>query len=476
MKQTLFLIYFLLLSILTPSLVQAESTDKPQEQLESMPFLNKYQPEWFNQAEDGSEHVNLYFFWSRTCPHCRKALKFMPELKKQLPWLQIYAVPLDNRQNVQLFIDTADSIEASASTVPAFFFCEQHRAGYRNDESTGQTLMRELQTCYDKRIAQTTQNDLASPTTLNNEQLINPPQSETAPTNTTTEAVITNEAKSSDDIPTLQLPILGDINAQDFSLPMYTLVIAGLDAFNPCAFFVLLFLLSLLVNTRKRSRMLLIGGIFVFFSGFIYFLFMAAWLNIFKWLGELHIITLMAGVIAILIATINIKDYFWFKKGVSLSIPDQAKPSLYQRMRGLVNSTALVPLIISTIMLAIVANSYELLCTAGFPMVYTRILTLNELPESSYYLYLLFYNVVYVIPLLVIVLIFTYTLGSRKLAESEGRRLKLMSGLMMLGLGSILLFRPEWLTNIIAAILVLVSAVGLTILIVAWDKYRLSRT
>jgi hypothetical protein len=218
--------------------------------------------------------------------------------------------------------------------------------------------------------------------------------------------------------------------------------------------------------------MLLIGGIFVFFSGFIYFLFMAAWLNIFKYIGELKIITVIAGLIALLVAIINIKDFFWFKAGISLSIPEQAKPSLYQRMRGLVQSTETTQLVLSTITLAIVANAYELLCTAGFPMVYTRILTLNQLSDSTYYFYLVLYNIIYVIPLLVIVLVFTYTLGSRKLAESEGRILKLASGLMMLGLGGILLFAPELLTNLFAAVSVLIAAIGITVLIAFIEKRK----
>jgi hypothetical protein len=199
---------------------------------------------------------------------------------------------------------------------------------------------------------------------------------------------------------------------------------------------------------------------------------MAAWLNLFLFIGELRIITIVAALIAIGMALINIKDFFWFKQGVSLSIPEQAKPGLYQRMRSLVTSTALAPLMLSTVALAIVANAYELLCTSGFPMIYTRILTLNQLDTGKYYLYLAFYNLVYIIPLLIIVLIFTYTLGSRKLAESEGRALKLMSGLMMLGLGGVLLIQPEWLTNLVIAAGLLIAAISITLLLIGWEKVQ----
>src|SRR5690606_10375541 len=118
---------------------------------------------------------------------------------------------------------------------------------------------------------------------------------------------------------------------------------------------------------------------------------------------------------------VNIKDYFWFKQGVSLSIPERAKPNLYRRMRGLIQAGSTPALVVGTVTLAIAANSYELLCTAGFPMVYTRVLTLRELPPGVYYGYLAAYNLVYILPLLAIVALFSFKFGARKLSEEEGR-------------------------------------------------------
>jgi len=271
------------------------------------------------------------------------------------------------------------------------------------------------------------------------------------------------------------IPFLGEFEPESMSLPVFTIIIAGLDAFNPCAFFVLLLMLSLLVNAKDRKRILLIGGIFVFFSGFVYFIFMAAWLNIFLYLGELRTITVIAAVIAIGVSLINIKDYFLFEKGVSLSIPDNAKPGLYGRVRGLVNASSTPTVILGTVMLAIVANSYELLCTSGFPMVFTRILTLNDLTPPGYYLYLVFYNIIYVIPLMVIVLFFTKTLGARKLSEKEGRILKLVSGMMMLELGLLLLLAPDLLSHLLTAIGLIAMAISISASIIYFDK-KLQRT
>jgi thiol-disulfide isomerase/thioredoxin len=432
-------------------------------------------PVWYSTDDNNNPQIHFYFFWSKTCPHCRRAHPYINELANEYSWITLHALELTtNRENINIYVSMAQAVGKVANSVPAFLFCEQMMVGYGTEETTGAMLKKRLQACYQRRLEQ--------PTSIT-ETSVESAENQSAPVQPAPASEDDNETEETTNNPQpvakldhteeqpLHLPGFGTIDTKQSSLPLLTVLIAGFDAFNPCAFFVLLFLLSLLVHTRSRSRMLLIGGIFIFFSGFIYFLFMVAWLNVFLYLNELQWITLIAGLIAVIVALINIKDFFWFQQGVSLSIPSQAKPDLYQRMRNLVGSTALFPLIISTITLAIIANAYELLCTSGFPMVYTRILTLRELPTSLYYLYLIFYNLIYVIPLLIIVLVFTYTLGTRKLSETEGRGLKLISGLMMLGLGGILLVNPALLTNLIAAGSVIGIAIGLAIIIIGLEKF-----
>ena len=271
----------------------------------------------------------------------------------------------------------------------------------------------------------------------------------------------------------MEVPFLGKVDASKVSLGLFTLFIAGLDGFNPCAFFVLMFLLSLLIHARSRRRILFIGGTFVFFSGLIYFLFMSAWLNVFVLIGRISLITTIAGGWAILFGLINIKDYFYFKEGPSLSISEHNKPKLFQRMRDLSKSSSIYAVAAGTVVLAVAANMYEFLCTAGFPMVYTRVLTLRGLSAYQNYLYLALYNFVYVIPLLAIVVFFAVTLGTRKLTEREGRRLKLVSGIMMLGMGGVLMIEPSVLNNALTAAALLASAVGLTLLISHFTPKRI---
>jgi hypothetical protein len=270
----------------------------------------------------------------------------------------------------------------------------------------------------------------------------------------------------------INIPFIGRINISVLSLPILTITLGALDSFNPCAFFILIFLLNLLLYVRSRKRMLLIGGIFIFFSGLFYFLFIFILFNSLMITAE-HIaaISLIAGSIAIIIGLLNIKDFFFFKKGPSLSIPDSKRPEIFKRMRNLVRTTSLPAVLIGTIILAITVNFYELLCTLGFPLIFTTQLNTYDLSSADYYLYIILYNIVYVIPLIFILLLFVFTLGRVKISEWSGRQLKLLSGIMIFSFGFFFIFDYQLLENILTPILLLGMSVVLTVLFSVSIKY-----
>jgi len=269
---------------------------------------------------------------------------------------------------------------------------------------------------------------------------------------------------------TINLPFIGKIETKKVSLPVLTFLIAIADGFNPCAFFVLTFLLAALIGlSGARRKILLVGGIFVFFSGLFYFLFMSVLLNVFQLGEKVTLLTIIAGLIAIFAGTINIKDYFFFQKGISLTLPKSHKEKFIQRVKNLSLAKSTLALIVSTAVIASTVNIYELLCTFGFPMVYARILTLRELSSLEYYLYLFFYNLVYVIPLLFIILIFALTLGKKTFSQIWVRRLKLVSGFMILFLGLILMLKPKLLESALTAFSVLLFAIIISVIVILID-------
>lgn len=389
--------------------------------------------------------TELHFFYAENCPGCREQKPFVEDLKRRYPELKvrIYDVWLE-RDSFKLMMALAKARGVEIATTPAT--AVGRRAWFGFNDMVAREIEAEVANCVAKGCP-----DLVA--TLAAGQPPPPPVDPAA------------------DEP---LPL----KPEAYSLPVFTMLLGLLDSFNPCAFFVLLFLLSLMSHTRSRKRMFLVGGVFIFFSGLVYFFYMAAWLNLFLLAGQLPLLTTFAGLLALTIALFNIKDHFFFHKGPTLSIPEKAKPKLMTRMGNLLKGHRLLPILAGTVVLALVANSYELLCTAGFPMVYTRVLTLQKLPGWLYYLYLGLYNLAYVIPLLVIVTLFALTLGSHKMSELEGRILKLISGMMMLILGLILLWDPLLLQNLPAVIALLTAALagtGLVLLVERWVKGRWRR-
>jgi hypothetical protein len=206
-----------------------------------------------------------------------------------------------------------------------------------------------------------------------------------------------------------------------------------------------MFLLSLLVNLHDRKTMAIIAGTFVVVSGLIYFVFMAAWLNLFLMVGLSRPIQIGLAGLAGVIGAVNIKDFFAFRRDVTLSIPESAKPELYARVRRILQAENLTGALIGIAMLAGLVNLVEFLCTAGLPALYTQILTLRNLPSWEYYGYLGLYNLAYMLDDSIMVAVAVITFTRFKLQERAGRWLKLASGIVMVSLGGLLLLKPQWL-------------------------------
>jgi hypothetical protein len=243
----------------------------------------------------------------------------------------------------------------------------------------------------------------------------------------------------------VHLPFFGEVNWRAWGLPLFTLAVGLVDGFNPCAMWVLLFLLSLLVNLQDRWKILTVAGTFVAISGAAYYAFMAAWLQVAQWFALLRPVQMLLGMMGVCIGSIHVKDFFAFKRGLTLSIPESAKPTIYERTRRILHAETVLSALAGAAILAVLVNFLELLCTAGLPAMYTSILTLQQMPVWQNHLYLLLYIAAYMFDDSLMVAAVVITLGKYKLQERGGRILKLISGLVILALGLVLLLKPEWL-------------------------------
>jgi glutaredoxin len=358
---------------------------------------------WGTNIQTGEPTPEIEVFVRAGCPHCETAKAFLKELQRERPAVRIliYDIAEDSTARKRLATLAAERGIANIG-VPTFHIGAELIVGFLSAETTGTEILARL----DQRA----------------------------------QSAVTPAAVES-----IQAKWFGELRVKDLGLPLFTIIIGLLDGFNPCSMWVLLFMLSLLAGLAKRPKMLLIAGTFVAVEGIAYFAFMAAWLNMFLLIGLSRITELILGSIAGLAGAINIKDFWAFQRGISLSIPNAAKAGLYAKMRRIIEAENIIAALLGTVILALLVQAVELLCTAGLPALYTRILTMQQLDRWAYYGYLALYNVAYMMDDVLVLAIGVITMSHYRLQEREGRWLKLISGVVMVGLAAVLLLRPNWL-------------------------------
>jgi glutaredoxin len=371
-----------------------------------------------------SSVADIEVFVMEGCPHCVRAKTFLEQLKQERPSLQILVHDVgQSAVAAERLNELAAARHVRTLGVPAFLVGGELLIGYDEADTTG-SLIRSLLDRTSSRPG-----DRLPPGACRSE----------------VEEPCTARSSQESNQDTVTVSFFGRLSARDLGLPLFTLALGLLDGFNPCAMWVLLFLLSLLVNLRDRKTMAVIAGTFVLVSGLVYFAFMAAWLNLFRFVGYSRITELLLGGVAVLIGALNLKDAVLAGRRWSVGIPESAKPGLYSAMRRIIQADNIIGATIGVVVLAFLVNVIELLCTAGLPAAYTRILTLHQLDWWQYYGYLVLYNLAYIADDSLMVAIAVVTLGRHKLQTHEGRWLKFLSGIVMVGLGLILLLKPDWL-------------------------------
>ena len=272
--------------------------------------------------------TSIEVFSRQGCPHCKAAYQALENLTSLHPHLRISKRDIQQTEaNYARFVSLNKTHKIDKPGVPSFYMCGHFWVGF--------------------------------------DQVFTPQQILNYSGLKTTERL--DEAAP---VKSVRMPFFGDMTAQRYGLPIFTVVTGLLDGFNPCAMWVLMFLLSMLVNVKSRKRMVIIAGAFVLVSGVVYFAFMAAWLNLFIIIGISRNVQILIATVAIVVGSINLKDYFAFKKGLSLGIPETSKSGLYVKVRNIVQAQNITAALLGVVMVAVLVNLLELICTAGLPAIY----------------------------------------------------------------------------------------------------------
>lgn len=363
-----------------------------------------------------SSNPGLYFFYGQGCPHCAKQELFLDKLDQKYPnnkfeRFEVYY----NKQNQDKLQQIATELNVDVNGVPFTVIGDKYFSGYGHESTTGKAIEMALV-----------------------EVLSETPKTES---NLQTESGIIKTGTAT----SVTLPLLGPINLKNYSLPALAVMIGFLDGFNPCAMWVLLFLISVLIPLQDKRRRWLIGLTFIASSAFIYFLFMAAWLNLFLFIGYISWIKIIIGTFAIGAGSYFLKDYFCNKEGACKVVDEKERKYFFNQIKKIIASTNIFSLIIGIVLLAFSVNLIELVCSAGLPAIYTHVLSLSNLNDIQYYFYLILYVLFFMIDDILIFVVAMKTLEIMGIQKKYSRYSHLIGGILMLILGLLLIFKPEWL-------------------------------
>ncbi|MBT3689751.1 hypothetical protein HOE31_01405 [bacterium] len=373
------------------------------------------------------ENVDLYLFYSYTCPHCHDERVYLETLKEEYgSQLEIHEFEIiKDKANQELFKEAARIYNANISYVPLTIIGDQLITGYGTDETTGSEIKNLIDLCLTTECSDSFGSYLESVE-------LNKPALEP-----TSNSIVIPE--------TLNLPVFGEIKTKSVSLPLLTFVIAAVDGFNPCAMWVLLFLISLLLGIENKKRMWLLGGTFIFASGFVYFLFLAAWLNLILFIGLIFILRLIIGLVAMVAGGYNLREYWINRPGCKVT-ESKSRRKMFDKLKEITQKRSLFLALTGIILIAFAVNLVELICSAGLPAIYTSVLALSDLATWQYYLYLLFYIFIFMLDDMLVFGIAMVTLKSVGLDGKYSRYSHLIGGIIIFVLGLLLIFRPEWLS------------------------------
>ncbi len=428
-------------------------------------------------AQSGGQTI-IYFFWGDGCPHCAAAKPFLARLAQEYPGVQIRDFEVwDHPENRAPFIQMAAKFGFEPTGVPTIFIGDRYWVGYA-EVPTGREIEAYVASC----VLAGCSDAGAGVAGIAPAAITRPVVPTLVPAASASSSSMSNADVAPSDPPPaaadrmLVLPLIGPVDLATQSLAISTAIIAFVDGFNPCSLWVLSVLLALTLHTGSRKKVFIIGLVFLTVTSLVYVLFIAGLFTMFTVISFVGWIRTVVALVALFFAAVNIKDYFWYKEGISFTISDEKKPGLYRSMRRVLNAGESMPALIgATVVMSAGVSLVEFSCTAGFPVLWTNLLASQGVTVLAFIVLLALYMLIYQIDELAIFLAAVFSLRASKLEEKHGRLLKLIGGMLMLTLATVMLINPNLMSRVGTALLIVLIAFGATALILLVHRTILPR-
>jgi thiol-disulfide isomerase/thioredoxin len=346
----------------------------------------------------------LHFFYSETCTHCQDLKPYLTELEQEYD-VTFQRHDVASPEVIAFLQGIASEQGVDIRGVPVTVIGDRIIEGYDDEAGIGAEI-RTVLAAYVEGKADST--------------------------------VESGEAFNS----IISLPFIGEIDVLSYSLPVLAILLGLVDGFNPCAMWVLVYLISIIISMNDRRKIWLLVGSFVLASGVLYYLFMTAWLNAFLFLGYLRPITLAIGLAAIGFGIVSIKSFLEMKGPLVCEVTDaSSRKKTMQRIDEVVKSPLTWGTVGGIIVLAFVVNSIEFACSAALPAIFTQVLAISDVSTIQHYLYILLYVLFFMLDDLVIFGLAAFAINS-SFGEKYMKICKIIGGILLLVIGLILTFAP----------------------------------
>ena len=400
-------------------------------------------------AKADEKVINIHLFYGNGCPHCAAEEEFLSDYLKDRTDVKLYKYEVWYDSNNQELLSKVQKEMGTTNKngVPFTVIGKKTIVGYADgvtDEQIKDAINYYLNNDYRDYAGEITgkvkKNEVKEDTTKDESK------AEDKKENKIEKADDTKDSDQTDE--NVTVPVLGKINAKKVSLPILAVVLGFVDGFNPCAMWILIFLITMLFNMKDRKKMWILGLTFILTSGIVYLMFMLAWLNLATFISKIAFIRLLIAVIALVVGLINVYKYIdsLKKKDEGCDVVDKKdRKKIMEKIISITHEKKFIIALLGIMVLAASVNIIELMCSIGIPLLFTQILAMNNLSTLSYMIYMFIYIFFFLIDDIVIFVISMVTLKVTGLSTKYTKYSHLIGGIIMLIIGLLLIVKPELL-------------------------------
>lgn len=389
-------------------------------------------------AED--KYINVYLFHSSTCPHCKQELAWFDDYLDEHDNVKLYDYEISNSENMNKYYEVQSILDYNSNGVPFLVIGNDVVIGFSESLST------RIETLIDYYLLNDYVDEVGEYLNVdvfvdnNDEESVLP---EVDDENNEQSEDLTNNSSLDD----YEVPILGKFNAKTVSLPILAVVMGFVDGFNPCALWILIFLISMLFGMNDRKKMWILGLVFLITSGLVYLLFMVSWLNLAVFVSSVNAIRIMIAAFATIFGIYNIYNFLKTKNSdIGCTVTnDKSRKKIMDKIKVILAQKYFIFSLVGIIFLAVSVNVLELLCSLGLPVIFTQVLALNNLSVLEYSIYILIYILFFMLDDIVIFFIAMKTLQIKGISNKYTKYSHLIGGIIMIIIGLLMLFKPELL-------------------------------